>query len=276
MAIKIYDGFKFQGQGLTPAVILSVIADRILKDCDDPISISDICAETAEPREKVLEALQHIIDHGFVEFEGAAIEDAGSIRVKSFRFEVEIDQITLPFSKPVPEQGYAKPAGATREEQGMDEIDANGRTWHAEVRKEGDGMFTLYVQSWPQGERPEVIVTIEDLVEPDLPVYPSGAEAWAAFDEQLAFQERWDTGEHVVDRPDVWWKGEISDEVGSEVKLEIYRKYPDEATSTTVYEDTFEDEASAWQFFDDYVGIKAQPQGDTPEREEEPGSEEEK
>jgi len=247
---KIHPGFLLKGRGLTPAAIMSLFTDRIVKDDSEAIGIHELVALTADTRDNVMEALRFLADEGMLKIAEGTLESAGSIRIEGFAISIAVDQMTLPLEKPKANDIAVKPP---REFE--DEVDIGGRVYRGKVD--------------PREDSDEVDLSIERVLSDDRQLsegvfygnFPNLERAWHYFDNFVQKDSRTETFEQTyTNLVGTKWEATFTrensdDEEQPEYLLRIFRTHPGEATSTKVYEDSsFESATDAWKFVDEYLG----------------------
>lgn len=256
MAIKINEGFKVPGKGLTPAAIMSLLTEHIIKKDSDSIGISDLQVATSEPREGVIDALKFLCEKGWVKIKNGDWEEAGSIRIEGFQILVGIDQLTLP--SPRPEPPDTSNPEKNRQETGSDEVQLGGKIYFGHVEycgEQGEGCYLLTIKSRTIESR---IDDLDDLYGSE---WKSMEEAWSFFDNFISKYSRDKTGEmYFQDSTGIVWHCETMDEDGPEEgtvtgKIGLNISYKPVAVEAFYIkaELVFDTLTEAWAYVDEYL-----------------------
>jgi len=259
MAIKIHQGFKLPGKGLSTTAIMSLLTERVIKGDDDSILISELQSLTAETRENVIADLRFLCEKGWLKIKNGEWEEAGSIRIEGFCIDIGVDQMTLGVQPTAPTTGSPT---TKREETGIDEVDLGGFRYFGTVDFDG---------SDPDGPKFELIIQKQEISTPPAEatdVYgrrlDTRERAWTEFDNFVQKDSRENTGDQIyLALGGTEWTMEvrtIKDPFGPDelpeknIQLTIFRQASDEATSTKVVEEAFESHGEAWNYVDEYLG----------------------
>ena len=185
--LSIYTGLKADFGGLTGPAILTVLVDRHLSGDDDPITISELCDLTAEPRDKVLEVLEHLTEQGLLTVptllgEPQPWNTIGTFQVRGMTLAILPDQGAMAMQ---PAPGLRKVLSSSRDPLGeeiFEEVSIDALVYRAEVRATSDD-FILDVtrKSTADDAMPELVVS-------DMP-FSTLDEAWAWWEEFLGDRE---------------------------------------------------------------------------------------
>jgi hypothetical protein len=258
---KIYPGLKSKGKGPTPAIILSIVFDRILKRDSDPITVSELCSETSETPDRIVDALRELDAIGRIRFTGAPLEEAGSFSIKGFAITMESDQMAFPRDEPQPDEGMKANdlAANPRLDTGDDDVDRGNFRYFGHVEYNGEtggGHYQLGINRLrlevPDPENEDVFFGDFD----------SKEDAWRFFDNFVSKDSRDQTQEMVYAEPsgEVWrceleFKPKDQDDADSEEisVLKMYFTGIGDDTSTLKVEEKFDTESEAWNYADEYL-----------------------
>ncbi len=255
---RIHEGFKVPGRGLVAAAIMSYFTDKVIKDDEDEIRISELTSLTSATYEQVIEELKFLETKNWLKIANGDWEEAGSLRIEGWQIIVGIDQMTLPRPSAPNPPNTSSPT-LRREETNKDEVILGDKIWFGTVEYnglQGEPQFALSISSAPKDDPGSAEIVLEDTL-------GDREAAWRHFDNFVSYQSR------GMEMMQVWvaadgakWKCQVEgnddpniDEDHEPIKfgLSILRTLPGEATSTLVVDEIFDSQVLAWQYVDDYL-----------------------